>query len=277
AGTLNFVLKDSSNATIAGTSFSTTVSANGNFDTPATLVSLATGTYHWVVSFTGEANNAAPPAVTNEAFTVGKANPARTTTILQPTGAVAAGDVTVQDRATIAGGFNPTGTLTFELVNSNNQVIPGTSFLTTVSANGSYDTTPATVSLGAGTYHWVVLYTGDANNAAPPAVTDEAFTVNPASPTITTTPNPATVPLGGTLQDAADLTGGFNPTGAITFNLYAPGVNPAVGPATFTETVTGVNGNGTYHTTLGFAPTVTGTWHWVATYGGDPNNKPVSS
>src|SRR5262249_54730277 len=124
-GTLSFVLEDSSNAAIAGTSFSTTVSANGNFDTPATTVSLATGTYHWVVSFSGDANNAAPPAVTDEAFTVGKASPALTTTILQPTGAVAAGDVTVQDRATIAGGFNPTGTLTFELVSSNNRLRAG--------------------------------------------------------------------------------------------------------------------------------------------------------
>src|SRR5262249_27307303 len=139
-GTLNFVLEDSSNAAIAGTSFSTTVSANGNFDTPATLVSLATGTYHWVVSFSGDANNAAPPDVTNEAFTVGKASPALTTTILQPTGAVTAGAVTVQDRATIAGGFNPTGTLTFELVSSNNRLRAGTSFSITVSGNGNYDT-----------------------------------------------------------------------------------------------------------------------------------------
>jgi uncharacterized repeat protein (TIGR01451 family) len=54
-------------------------------------------------------------------------------------------------------------------------------------------------------------------------------------------------------------------------------VNPAVGPATYTETVTGVNGNGTYHTTVGFVTTATGIWHWVATYNGDSNNNAVSS
>ena len=89
-----------------------------------------------MVSYSGDANNVAPPAVTNETFTVGKASPTLTTTILQPIVAVAAGNVTVEDRATIAGGFNPTGTLTFELDSSNNQLIPGTSFSTTVSGNG---------------------------------------------------------------------------------------------------------------------------------------------
>jgi uncharacterized repeat protein (TIGR01451 family) len=74
----------------------------------------------------------------------------------------------------------------------------------------------------------------------------------------------------------ANLTGGFDPTGSITFRLYAPGVNPTVGPAAFTETV-GVNGDGTYRTTTGFVSNATGTWHWVAAYNGDPNNKPVSS
>ena len=78
--------------------------------------------------------------------------------------------------------------------------------------------------------------------------------------------------LGGTLQDAADLTGGLDPTGSITFRLYAPGVDPAVGPATYTEIVTGVNGDGNYHTTVGFAPNATGVWHWRATYNGDSNN-----
>ena len=79
------------------------------------------------------------------------------------------------------------------------------------------------------------------------------------------------------MQDSADLTGGYHPTGTITFRLYAPGVDPAVGPATYTETVTGVNGNGVYDTTVGFASNATGVWHWVATYGGDTNNGTVSS
>src|SRR5262249_49344938 len=49
-----------------------------------------------------------------------------------------------------------------------------------------------------------------------------------------------------------------------------------VGPAAYTEIVTGVNGDGTYHTSVGFVSNATGTWHWVATYNGDANNNPVS-
>jgi uncharacterized repeat protein (TIGR01451 family) len=97
-----------------------------------------------------------------------------------------------------------------------------------------------------------------------------------ANPTITTSPNPTTGLQGGTLQDVANLTGGLDPTGSITFRLFAPGVDPTVGPATYTETVT-VSGNGTYHTNLGFAANAAGTWHWVATYNSDMNNSSASN
>ena len=116
-------------------------------------VSLATGSYHWVVSATGDANNNAPPNVTTETFTVGKASPTLDTTILQPSGGVTAGGVTVQDRATIGGGFSPTGTLTFDLFTgtSGGSAVTGTHFTTAYAGDGNYDTTPVTVSLATGT------------------------------------------------------------------------------------------------------------------------------
>src|SRR5262249_53996844 len=163
----HFVLEDSSNAAIPGTLFETTVTANGNYDTPPATVNLGAGTYHWVVSFSGDANNAAPPGVTDEAFTVTPASPTLTTTILQPTGACHAGAFTVLRRPPRSARF-PYTTLFrshFVLEDSSNAAIPGTLFETTVTANGNYDTPPAPVSLGAGTYHWVVSFSGDANNA----------------------------------------------------------------------------------------------------------------
>ena len=67
-----------------------------------------------------------------------------------------------------------------------------------------------------------------------------------------------------TLTDTADLEGGSNPTGTITFTLVAPG-----GATVDTETVT-VSGNGLYTTPTGFmlptSGTVTGTYQWNATY-----------
>ena len=67
------------------------------------------------------------------------------------------------------------------------------------------------------------------------------------------------------------LSGGFNPTGTITFTLYTP-----AHVAVYTDVVT-VNGNGTYTTATGtnpggYLPTVTGTYLWSATYSGDANN-----
>src|SRR5262249_11874754 len=130
-----------------------------------------------------------------------------------------------------------------------------------------------------GTYAWHAHYSGDANNksADDQGGTTEQVVVSAANPALITTPSPTAAMPGDRLQDMADLTGGFGPTGSITVRLDAPGVDPTVGPGTYTETVSGVTGNGTYHPTTGFVANATGTWHWVATYNGDSNNNSVSS
>ena len=105
---------------------------------------------------------------------------------------------------------------------------------------------------------------------------DEPVTVAPASPTISTTPNPTDVTLDDsgspTLTDSATLAGGYNPTGTINFTLYDPDGTTVVD----TETVS-VSGNGSYSTPTGYTlpttGTVTGTYQWVASYSGDGNNE----
>jgi uncharacterized repeat protein (TIGR01451 family)/choice-of-anchor A domain-containing protein len=97
------------------------------------------------------------------------------------------------------------------------------------------------------------------------------------TPTISTVPGgTVTIGSGNTLTDSAMLSGGFNPTGTITFSLFNPS-NTAV----YTDVVT-VNGNGTYNTSMGsnpggYLPTVAGTYQWVVTYSGDANNNGASS
>ena len=76
-----------------------------------------------------------------------------------------------------------------------------------------------------------------------------------------------------TLTDTATLSGGYNPTGTITFTLHNPN-----GAVVDTETVD-VDGNGSYTTPVGYVlPTgaVTGTYQWDATYSGDANNTSAS-
>jgi uncharacterized repeat protein (TIGR01451 family) len=257
-----------------------TVNGNGTYTASITLPTTGTvaGTYIWSVIYEGDANNneAIDQGGPDEQVTVAPANPTLVTTA-SPAITLGTTAPTLSDTADLEGGFFPTGNIVFTLSGPGGFSETRTD---TVNGNGTYtaSTTLPTTGTVAGTYTWSVTYAGDDNNNP---VNDqggptEQTVVSPASPAISTTPSPSTAMLGATLQDSADLTGGFDPTGDIIFSLYAPGVDPTVGPATHTETV-GVNGNGTYHTTVGFASNASGIWHWVATYSGDDNNNSVSS
>ena len=102
-------------------------------------------------------------------------------------------------------------------------------------------------------------------------------------PSITTTPNTTVVPMGTAtnLKDTALLSGGANPTGTITFTLYAPNGTTVLD----SEQVT-VSGNGSYTTPNGYnLPTSasSGVYQWDAVYvsnngnntGASDNNDPA--
>ena len=80
--------------------------------------------------------------------------------------------------------------------------------------------------------------------------------------TMTQTPTPTptststtTSSSAQTLADSVTLSGGFNPTGTITFYLFAPGVTPNANDSNnvYSDTVT-VSGNGSYSTSTGTNP-----------------------
>ena len=79
--------------------------------------------------------------------------------------------------------------------------------------------------------------------------------------------------VGGAIADSATVSGGYNPTGTVTFNLYN---NPnGTGTPLFTDAGEPLSG-GVANST-GYTPTATGTDYWVATYNRDGNNISVSS
>jgi uncharacterized repeat protein (TIGR01451 family) len=128
----------------------------------------------------------------------------------------------------------------------------------------------------AGTYHWTATYNGDANNSsASSTCASEPVDVGKASPAVATTPNPASATVGADLNDTAQVTGGFNPTGDVTFSLYGPADATCSGTALYTKTVALAGGGAA--TSDGPASTLAGTYHWTATYNGDGNNKTASS
>ena len=80
-----------------------------------------------------------------------------------------------------------------------------------------------------GTYHWVATYNGDANNTTvSSACTAEPVVITQATPTIATTPS-AGGPVGTSISDTATVSGGFNPTGTVTFDLFAPATPTCTG------------------------------------------------
>jgi len=99
------------------------------------------------------------------------------------------------------------------------------------------------------------------------------------SPTIVTNPDPDEGHVGDTLNDTATLSGGFEPTGTILFELFPPADTTCAGTPVFSESVT-VSGNGDYSTTTGYTVPLagpSGTYHWTASYSGDANNNAASS
>ncbi len=82
-----------------------------------------------------------------------------------------------------------------------------------------------------GTYHWVAIYGGDANNSTVSSgCAAEPVTITQATPTIATTPS-AGGPVGTSIFDTATVSGGVNPTGTVTFNLFGPGDATCTGTA----------------------------------------------
>ena len=106
----------------------------------------------------------------------------------------------------------------------------------------------------------------------PTGVGEQAF-VTPASPQITTSQQPASAIVGTSIADQATVSGGYSPTGTVTFNLYSN--STASGTPLFTDANVPLVGG--VATSTGYTATATGTDYWVATYNGDSNNNSVSS
>jgi hypothetical protein len=196
----------------------------------------------------------------------------------------AGADVTVghslADTATLSGGENPTGSITFKLYGPNDADCTGSPiFTSTKTVNGNDQYTSAsytgTSTTGPGTYKWIANYGGDSNNDATANACHEAnedVVVGPGHPTVTTNAGPA-VDLGDAIHDSATLAGGSNPTGSITFRLFNN--STCSGTPLFTSTVS-VHGNGPYASDE-FVPKTAGTYRWIANYGGDVNNSATTN
>ncbi|MDH5505028.1 MAG: hypothetical protein OEY98_13515, partial [Acidimicrobiia bacterium] len=242
------------------------VDGNGDYTTDPTYLTTAAGTYYWIASYSGDDSNAAASGSCGdegETSTVDKEDPTIETLA---TASVTVGGV-LSDTATLAGGFNPTGTITFTLYSDAECKTSVFTDTEAVDGNGNYTTDPTYLTTAAGTYYWIASYSGDANNdSVTGECQDEGETsvVNPATPSLSTVPK--LLP-----NDTATLSGGFGTlSGTLSFELFATA--DCSGNAIYEETVD-VDGAGDYATSnTSVFITADGTYSWLVTYTGDDNN-----
>jgi uncharacterized repeat protein (TIGR01451 family) len=244
----------------------------------ATVTETSSGGTSTTQVFTGHtmSRNGGPQAVAGANVVVPR--------IVPTFGATSSPDVpiggSVNDTATLSGGDNPTGTITFELFGPEDAICGtapvSTTTVNVTAGNGSYpspDVTPAAV----GTYRWTASYSGDGQNE--PATVDcnaggQTVTVSKVAPAVAAQSSPD-VPIGGSVNDTATLSGGDNPTGTITFELFGPEDATCATAPVSTTTVNVTAGNGSYPSP-DFSPAAVGTYRWTASYSGDGQNEPAT-
>lgn len=283
-GTITFKLYGPGDEDCSGRVFFSSVStANGNgYYGSGAFTPDAAGTYRWVVHYSGDQNNhpAGPTACDDSAEMVKVSRAATSLSSDVPHDVVPAG-TEIHDTATLTGGAAPGGTLTFKLFGPNDDTCSAAPiFDATIGFDGGGPhNSPGFTPPAAGTYRWVVSYSGDRNNepAGPTRCGDASETVElrKAQPDVATEASPRTT-LGGQISDSATLTGGSDPTGTITFTAYGPNDRGCTRDPAASSTVEVSRGNDTY-TSDQFRPTAVGVYRWVARYSGDRNNNDAAS
>jgi len=129
------------------------------------------GTWCFSTTYAGDSNYAGSADNTtvtdaNECALISPASPSITTTPSATSITLGPTPPTLKDSAILAGGYNPTGTITFTLYNPGGTLIDTET--ATVKGNGTY-TTPKGYTLPGtgtvtGTYQWDASYKGDGNN-----------------------------------------------------------------------------------------------------------------
>ena len=201
---------------------STPVSGNGYYRS-ASWVSLWAGTYRWIASYSGDANN--NPVSTACADPGGVVSVAKRTPTLSGAASLLSLGAT-RDTATI-NGASPTGTITFSLYGPANLVCSGAPIFTStkpVNGNGSYASDSFVPSVP-GSYQWRLLYSGDANNNAAGTICSDSANAVVTTGTATTSFSLSLNPL--TLKAGTPLTVGWSniakPTAYDWVALYAAG------------------------------------------------------
>jgi hypothetical protein len=282
-GSITFDLYSPSAPNCTGTPAYTdtvSVSGDGTYNTANTAPASVTGTWNWTASYSGDSNNTtASSGCGSEPVTV--TTMGTPSLVTAPTAGGTVQLVILNDMATLSGGSSPTGSITFDLYSPSAPNCTGTPAYTdtvSVSGDGTYNTVNSTVAPTPGTWNWTASYSGDSNNstASSGCGSEQVTVTNLGTPSLSTTPTAGGSVGSVTLNDSATLSGGYSPTGLMTFDLYSPSAPNCTGTPAYTDTVS-ISDDGTYSTANTAPAPITGIWNWTALYSGDRYNFPASS
>ncbi len=274
SGTVTFNLYAPGDTTCAGNPvFTSTNPLSAGSATSDTFTTHTVGTFRWVAIYSGDSNNTTVSSgCQDEPVSESQATP---TIATFPSAGGPVGSE-IFDDATVSGGDNPTGTITFKLFGPGDATCSGTPvFVSTVSLVTRSTGSAAFTTTAVGTFHWVATYNGDADNASVASgCTEEPVTIGRASSAVITTVPSAGGVVGTAISDLATVSGGHSPTGSVTFELFPPTDLTCAGTAVFTSTnpLSGASA-----VSSSFTTNAVGTWNWVATYNGDVNNTATST
>jgi hypothetical protein len=289
-GTIEFILTAPDGETVLDDE-TVPVHGDGTYSTPSGYTLPTTGaqagTYTWTASYSGDTfnNPADDQGGLAEQTIVSLATPTLVARASPPDATLDPNNPTqMTDSAVLSGGDDPTGKIEFILTAPDGTTVLDDETVP-VDGDGTYSTpsgyTLPTTGAQAGTYTWTASYSGDpandpANDQGGPA---EQTVVGKAMPTLVSAASPSPVLLDGSglqvLTDSAQLSGGYDEGGYITFTLLAPD-----GVTILEQQGIPVHGDNMYMPDSGFPLPVTGaltgTYTWTASYGGDDNNNPAN-
>ena len=238
------------------------------------------GTYYFVASYSGDANDtAATSGCGAEPITITQNSPTISTQLSATSVAVGS---TAYDTALLSGASaNAGGSVTYDVYDNATCASGGGGLVATLGpstvTNGSVpDSAVWTASENPGTYYFVASYSGDADNTATTSGCGaEPITVTQDVPSISTQLSATTVAMGATVHDTAAMVGSTATAGGtVTYSVYGSANCTALITTLGTVTVT----NGSVPDSPDWtAPSSAGTDYFVASYSGDTDNASTTS
>jgi uncharacterized repeat protein (TIGR01451 family) len=272
-GTVTYTIFSDSGCSQNAQSAGTVSVTNGSVPNSNPITCSSPGTYYWQASYSGDShNNGATSPCTSEQLVVGKAQPSIATQLSSSSITIGG---SVNDTATLTGATsNAGGTVAYTVYSDSSCDTQYAQAGTVNVTSGSVPNSNSITFNAPGTYYWQAVYSGDSNNSgATSPCTSEQLVVGQAQPSITTSATGG-VTVGGQIHDVATLSGVVGATGAVTFEVFAPGDTTCAHPLTTLQTSTKSvdgNGNGTY-TSASYTTTTAGTYTWEAFFASDANN-----